>query len=123
MPKRRIEFDQKQFVRSYLSGEHTVRGLAREFGFTGSFAHKIICGDRRPEIAEAIDRARHALSPARPEKKPLPDFFDDFPPLTPEEDDEALEEYLADDADPLDDAPTPAADRYARELTREDGLS
>lgn len=60
MAKRRIQFDQKQFVRSYLSGRHNIRELARQFGFSESFARKIICGERRPEIAEAIDRARTA---------------------------------------------------------------
>jgi transposase-like protein len=167
MAKRRIEFDQKQFVRSYLSGRHNIRELARQFGFSESFARKIICGERRPEIAETIDQARtararrlevsltrlgddavgllrkamggeptgsaiaaarevlrHALVPARPERKPLPEFFYDSPPLTEDEDDdEALEAYPAAAPDPLDGAATPPADSYAPDLTRQDGLS
>jgi len=60
MPKRRIELDEKQFVRSYLSGRHNIRELAGQFGLSESFARKIICGDRRPEIAKAIDQGRDA---------------------------------------------------------------
>jgi transposase-like protein len=60
MPKQRIPFDHKKFARDYLSGQYDVASLAEKHGISESLAYKVITGERRPEVAEAIRRAREA---------------------------------------------------------------
>jgi len=60
MTRKRIPFDQKQFARDYLSGQYEVASLAEKHGISESLAYKVITGERRPEVAEAIRRARDA---------------------------------------------------------------